>query len=172
MTTITTQTDDETEPIPATVLTAAPGQFVTTPDEFDASRLIVWRNREYAGVIFDEGDMPRGRFAAWSSKAGTRNGIVGFFPTIAEAEAAVRALYPAPVPVARPFYARTFSATTRHIIKPDTGNTRTLCGHGVSLPEEYVTEDGTVERPAGWMIVDLPPCKGCERSAKARNLTR
>lgn len=73
-------------------------------------------------------------------------------------------------PVARPFYARTLKATTRHIIKPDTRNRRTLCGHDVSLTDEYVSR-GEVHRPEPSMILNLPPCEKCERGATIRGLT-
>lgn len=72
--------------------------------------------------------------------------------------------------VACPFYARTFSATTRHIIKPDTGGKRTLCGHAICLPDEYIDDAGKLARPDRWMILDLPPCGRCERSATSRGL--
>ncbi|MEV0778910.1 hypothetical protein [Streptomyces sp. NPDC050428] len=39
---------------------------------------VVVRGRDYLGVIFDEGDMARGRLAVWAPFAGTRNGIAGF----------------------------------------------------------------------------------------------
>lgn len=72
-------------------------------------------------------------------------------------------------PVAAPYYARTFSATTRHIIKPG-DNTRTLCGRGVTIPDEYIGKGGKLARPASWMILDLPPCGKCARSEAARGL--
>lgn len=68
-------------------------------------------------------------------------------------------------------YARTFSATTRHIIKPGTEGQRTLCGHGVALAEHYTGDDGQPKQAAAWMIRDLPPCERCERSAAKHGIT-
>ncbi|MFE5621715.1 hypothetical protein ACFQ8S_06835 [Streptomyces virginiae] len=81
----------------------------------------------------------------------------------AEAATAETAADPAP------FYCRTFSATARHIINPE-ARTRTLCGHAVSLPDIYKDDSGNWVRPDAWMILDLPPCKGCERSANSRGI--
>jgi hypothetical protein len=76
-----------------------------------------------------------------------------------------------PAPVTNPYYARTFSATTRHVINPDAPG-GTLCGHRVSLRDEFVGDDGvTIIRPAAWMILDLPPCERCTRSEAARGMT-
>ena len=71
------------------------------PDDIDANKNIVLPasgGTAVLGVIFDEqGLIPtRGRFCAWSPKAGTRDGIVGFFGTLAEADKAIAALYDTP----------------------------------------------------------------------------
>jgi hypothetical protein len=71
----------------------------------------------------------------------------------------------------RPLYARTFSATARHIPNPD-DRRRTLCGHQVVLCSEYRGEDGELAQPDAWMILELPPCKRCERSAASRPCAR
>ncbi|MDH2393383.1 hypothetical protein QCN29_32390 [Streptomyces sp. HNM0663] len=55
---------------------------------------------EVLGVVFDEAIPSRGRFAAWSPKAGTRDGVVGFFDILAEATDAIGALYDAPAQTA------------------------------------------------------------------------
>lgn len=77
-----------------------------------------------------------------------------------------------PVATASPYYCRTYSATTRHIIKPGTSQRATLCGHRVMLTEEYLSESGELQWAEGWMIIDLPPCQRCESSAAKRGLRR
>ncbi|AZM53319.1 hypothetical protein DMA15_12585 [Streptomyces sp. WAC 01529] len=85
----------EDEPLPQAVQNAAPGDFVVLPDADTTGRVIVWRDREHAGVINDEGaNMTRGRYAAWSPRAERRDGVVGFFATVDEAAAAIKALWP------------------------------------------------------------------------------
>lgn len=66
-----------------------------------------------------------------------------------------------------PAYARTFSATTRHIINPEQ-KARTLCGGRVSLPETYVNDSGVTVHADPWMVLELPPCKRCEASHARR----
>ena len=66
-------------------------------------------------------------------------------------------------------FARTLSATTRHIIKPE-NDSKTLCGGNVKLPEIYVNDSGeTVTTPA-WMIRELPQCDRCGKSAAERGI--
>ncbi|MEO3974427.1 hypothetical protein [Streptomyces sp. CAU 1734] len=97
---IASSVDDE-EPLPQAVQDAADDEFVVLPNPDKASETIVWRNRDYAGVVLDESaaGMSRGGFAAWSLKAGNRNGHVGFFATLEEAVDAIQAFYPAPADV-------------------------------------------------------------------------
>lgn len=73
----------------------------TEVDDLDPHKHVVLPaagGTDVLGVVFDEqGVIPtRGRFATWSPKAGTRNGIVGFFGTLTEAADAVGGLYDAP----------------------------------------------------------------------------
>jgi hypothetical protein len=73
----------------------------TEVDDLDPNKHVVLPvadGSDVLGVVFDEqGAIPtRGRFAAWSPKAGTRNGIIGFFDTLTEAADAIGALYDAP----------------------------------------------------------------------------
>lgn len=79
----------------------------TETDDLDPNKHVVLPSAggtDVLGVVFDEqGGIPsRGRFAAWSPKAGTRNGVVGFFDTLAEATDAIGALYDAPAQSAEP----------------------------------------------------------------------
>lgn len=61
-------------------------------------------------------------------------------------------------------YARTFSATTRHIINPAEEG-KTLCGQAVRLPELYMLDDG-FPRVAGTSgVYDLPGCRNCDKSS-------
>ncbi|MFE0056086.1 hypothetical protein [Streptomyces sp. NPDC059003] len=92
-----TTADFDDEPPPQAVQEAAPGELVVTPQlrqsipQFD-----VWLNRAHIGVIFDEtaAGLRRRPFAAWSLKAGLRNGIVGFYNSLQEAADAIDALHP------------------------------------------------------------------------------
>ncbi|MBT2439821.1 hypothetical protein J7E93_06730 [Streptomyces sp. ISL-36] len=73
----------------------------TEVDDLDPNKHVVLPadgGTDVLGVVFDEqGAIPsRGRFAAWSLKAGTRNGVVGFFDTLTEATDAIGALYDTP----------------------------------------------------------------------------
>ncbi|MDQ0945942.1 hypothetical protein [Streptomyces sp. V1I1] len=73
----------------------------TELDELDPNKHVVLPaadGTDVLGVVFDEqGAIPtRGRFAAWSPKAGTRKNIVGFFDTLTEATDAIGELYEAP----------------------------------------------------------------------------
>lgn len=73
----------------------------TTVDEMDPHKHLVIPadGGEILGVVHDEqGVIPaRGRFAAWSPKAGTRNGQAGFYHSLDEAADAIGALFePAP----------------------------------------------------------------------------
>ncbi|NUK24039.1 hypothetical protein HRW14_18860 [Streptomyces lunaelactis] len=66
----------------------------TEADELDPNKHMVLPaagGTDVLGVVFDEqGAIPtRGRFAAWSPKAGTRKNIVGFFDTLTEATDAI-----------------------------------------------------------------------------------
>ncbi|MEU1815173.1 hypothetical protein ABZ543_08240 [Streptomyces roseifaciens] len=65
--------------------------LTVTPDEINPSRHDVTHGEQHLGVIFDEtpAALTRGGWAAWSPKAGTRNGIVGFFGSKEEAAAAI-----------------------------------------------------------------------------------
>lgn len=68
-------------------------------------------------------------------------------------------------------YARTFSATRRHIINP-AHRTKTLCGHNVMLAEKWVQADGSVGVASRESVLDLTPCGRCEKSANAGNISR
>lgn len=68
----------------------------TQPDDLNQSTTVVhYGDENVIGTIYDErGTIPtRGRYAAWSPKAGTRNGHVGFFATKTEAIAAITATH-------------------------------------------------------------------------------
>jgi hypothetical protein len=72
-----------------------------------------------------------------------------------------------------PMYARTFSATTRHIPNPDRagggrrGYGYTLCGGAISLLSEYMNgSQPQLTDPR--FILDLTPCERCEQSAAKR----
>ncbi len=67
-------------------------------------------------------------------------------------------------------YARTFSSTRRHILNPDHGTEKTLCGGQVRLTEVYVNDSGVEATAAPWMVRDLAPCARCERSAAKRGI--
>lgn len=66
-------------------------------------------------------------------------------------------------------YARTHSATSRHIVNPDV-TTKTLCGGAVRLAEHYIDGNGQPRTAPTWMIRDLPQCKRCETSARRRGI--
>ncbi|MGW7248837.1 hypothetical protein [Streptomyces decoyicus] len=93
------------EPIPQAVLDAATGEIVITSDDERGFKLVVWRDQQHLGVIFDETEakLDRGSFAAWSPKSKNRNGTVGFFDTKEAAADAIARTWPAPAPqVAEP----------------------------------------------------------------------
>ncbi|MCX5207682.1 hypothetical protein OG897_40585 [Streptomyces sp. NBC_00237] len=81
------------EPLPQAVADAAPGEFVVLADEHNPAQIIVWRDRQHAGVIGDEtaANLTRGAFTAWSPTAQRRDGNLGFFPTKEAAADAVKA---------------------------------------------------------------------------------
>lgn len=84
------------EPLPATVETAAPDELNVTLDEFHRQpQHDVWIGQDHVGIVFDESfaKMERAPFAAWSPKAGTKAGTVGFYGTKEEAAEAIRKLY-------------------------------------------------------------------------------
>ncbi|MEV8477879.1 hypothetical protein [Streptomyces sp. NPDC051173] len=62
-----------------------------TPDEINSAKHDVTWGDDHLGVIFDEtpAALSRGGWAAWSPKAESRDGIVGFFPTKEAAAAAI-----------------------------------------------------------------------------------
>ncbi|SDL33406.1 hypothetical protein [Streptomyces indicus] len=85
---------DEDEPLPQAVQDAAEGEFVVLPDADKDGRTLVWRDRDHAGVIDDEGPtMTRGRYAVWSPRAARRDGVVGFFASVDEAAEAIKSLW-------------------------------------------------------------------------------
>lgn len=73
------------------------------PDDIQPdTKWSIERGDDMLGVIWDEGTgMKRGRYAAWSTKAERRDGVVGFFRTRQEAVDAIAALWPAPAKDAR-----------------------------------------------------------------------
>lgn len=103
----------EEEELPEVVQNAAAGELNVTRDKHHrAPQYDVWIGQDHVGVIFDESDadMDREPMAAWSPKAGTKSGVVGFFGLIYEAAEAIRKLYePAeeaaeePAPTGRPY---------------------------------------------------------------------
>ncbi|MFB8443619.1 hypothetical protein ACFC7A_31695 [Streptomyces niveus] len=74
-----------------------PIRIRTTADELAPHKHLVIPadGGEILGVVLDEqGAIPtRGRFAAWSPKAGTRNGQMGFYHSLDEAADAIGALF-------------------------------------------------------------------------------
>lgn len=64
-------------------------------------------------------------------------------------------------------WARTFSATSRHLVKRGT-HSRTMCGHRVSLTT-WTTDKGRSIH-SDWMIRNLPTCQGCLRSYAKRGI--
>lgn len=58
----------------------------------------VWRTGSLLGTITDEGEwgQDRGRYAAWSPRAPRPRGVVGWYDSPADAQAAIEALAPVP----------------------------------------------------------------------------
>ncbi|MFI5880838.1 hypothetical protein [Streptomyces sp. NPDC051554] len=87
------------EPFPQVIVDAGPSELNVIRDPYSARSLPqydVWIGQRHVGVIFDESEatLNRGSFAAWSPKAGTRQGTVGFYDTKDGAADAIRQLYP------------------------------------------------------------------------------